>query len=522
MRRAGLRGGVDTISAVTRRQFFGTNAAATASLAAQAVAPSVPSSGAPDILFILADQMTPLMTSPYGSRVAKTPSLDRLARQGVVYENAYCNSPLCVPSRASMWTGKLPSEIQSFDNGSEFPAHLPTIPYLLRTAGYRTAVAGKCHFIGADQMHGFDERLTPCIFPAGFSMTPNWRLGPVYNRGTSIQSMLRMLGPSKWNRQLAFDQHTFDCSLERLRQHSLGKREQPLFLTVSFTQPHDPFTTTKEYLDLYRVADIPMPADHGDIRRLSPTYEWIRIHHGLDKETLKPEKIREARRNYLGMISWIDHKVGLLLDELQRLGMDENTVIVFASDHGEMLGEHGQWSKRILLEWASRIPFLIRYPKNEAAGTRVAEPVSLLDLMPTLSSIAGVKSDLPISGRTLPRTATNQPPPVICEYLGEGTIEPMRMMRVGDQKYITVRGHGPQMFDLKKDPEETVNIAGKPQSLQSERTLAQQIQQGWDGEALKKTVIEDQRQRLLIRELMAKSGGPQWDYRPAKEGPYVR
>src|SRR5947209_49215 len=199
---------------VTRRQFFAANAAIPALQAQTAPRPAAPTGPKPpNILFILVDQMTPFMTGPYGSRIAKTPNLDRLARDGVVFENAYCNSPLCVPSRASMWSGRMPSNVQSYDNGSEFPAHLPTIPYLMRTAGYRTAVAGKCHFIGADQLHGFDERLTPCIFPAGFDMTPNWRLGAIYNRGTSMQQMLRMLGPSKWNRQLAFDSLCCDESL---------------------------------------------------------------------------------------------------------------------------------------------------------------------------------------------------------------------------------------------------------------------------------------------------------------------
>ena len=325
-----------------------------------------------------------------------------------------------------MWSGRLVSAIGAFDNGSEFPAHLPTIPYMLRTSGYRTAVAGKTHFIGADQLHGFDERLTPCIFPAGFEMTPDWRQGADYNRGTSMQQMLRMLGPSKWNRQLAFDEHCFDQSMARLRAHSLGTREQPLFLTVSFTQPHDPFTTTKEFLDLYSNADIPMPKDHGDIRRLSPTYEWFVIHHGTGREKLPAEKIREARRNYLGMISWIDHKVGLLLAELDRLALADDTVVVFTSDHGEMLGEHGQWSKRLLLEWSRARASAGQTSRKGERGPAIAQPVSLLDLLPTFNELAGVKTDLPFDGQSLVPLLKGGPEnteaAVISEYLGEGSL----------------------------------------------------------------------------------------------------
>lgn len=503
---------------MTRRHFFGVNAALPAALAT----PQAPASAArnaprpPNILFIISDQMTPFMTGPYGSSVAKTPNLDRLARESVLFENAYCNSPLCVPSRNSMWSGRLPTAVAAFDNGSEFAAHLPTIPYLLRTAGYRTAVAGKCHFIGADQLHGFEDRLTPCVFPASFEMTPDWRRGAYYNKGTSIQAMFRMLGPSVWSHQLAFDQNVADQSISYLRQYSLGNRQQPLFLTASFTQPHDPFTTTKEFLDLYANADIPLPPDHGDIRRLSPTYEWFIIHHGIDKEKLSPERIREVRRNYLGMISWIDHKVGQLLSELDRLGMSENTIVVFASDHGEMMGDHGQWSKRLLLEWSARIPLMVRMPGKAGAGKRIAQPVSLVDLLPTFNSFAGVKTDLPFDGQSLAPliagAAENRDAVVVSEYLGEGAIEPMRMVRQGGHKYITVNGYAPQLYDLQSDPEETENRAGSAKYRGVEKTLAERANSGWDGPALKKAVLTDQQQRILLRAIAKESESPRWDY----------
>ena len=217
----------------------------------------------PNIILILVDQLTPFMTSPYGHNVAHTPNLDRLARSGSVLENAYCNSPLCVPSRTSMFSGRFPAQVGSYDNASEFSADLPTFVHYLRRAGYFTAVAGKTHFIGPDQLHGFEKRLTPCIYPADFAWTPDWREGPVYNRGTSIQMMLRALGPSKWNRQLAFDQMTFDRAMHCIRRHAAQGEGQPIFLNFSFTQPHDPFTCTQRFLDLYRDADSSTPAGVG-------------------------------------------------------------------------------------------------------------------------------------------------------------------------------------------------------------------------------------------------------------------
>jgi choline-sulfatase len=478
----------------------------------------------PNLLLILADQMTPFMTRPYGQRIARTPNLARLAAEGTLFENAYCNSPLCVPSRTSMFTGRLPAAVQSYDNASEFTAHRPTLMHYLRRAGYRTAVAGKCHFIGPDQLHGFEERLTPCIFPADFSMLPDWRLGPVYNKGTSVQSLLRALGPSKWNRQLAFDQMVFDRAIERLGQYGVSGQEQPLFLNISFTQPHDPFTTTQEFLDLYKDAEIPLPKDHGDIRRLSSTYEWFIIHHGLDKEKLPPERVREARRNYLGMVSWIDDKVGRLLAELDRLGLAANTVVIFTSDHGEMLGEHGQWSKRLMLEWSSRVPLIVRAPGRIAAGKRIAAPVSLLDLFPTLATLAGAKVETPLDGRSLlplvDGREDSRSREVVCEYLGEGTIEPVRMVRREDCKYITVNGYPPQLFDLARDPEETTNLAGKPEYAAVESRLRARAERDWDGQALKQAVMTSQQERAMVRSMRQFGAAPQWDYAPLTPGPF--
>ena len=470
----------------------------------------------PNIIFFLADQMTPFMTSPYGQKVARTPHLERLAGGGTLFENAYCNSPLCVPSRVSLFTGRLPAQVAAYDNASEFEAHRATLMHYLRRAGYLTVVAGKCHFIGPDQLHGFDERLTPCIFPAGFSMLPDWRLGPVYNKGTSVQSLLRALGPSPTNRQIAFDQMVFDRSLERLRRYAADGSKQPLFLNISLTHPHDPFTTTQEYLDLYKDADIPLPKDQGDIRRLSPTYEWFVVHHGLDREKIPSQRIREARRNYLGMISWVDDKLGRLMQELQKLGMADNTMVVFAADHGEMMGEHGQWSKRLMLEWSCRVPMILYGPGRIAAGRRITAPVSLLDLFPTFCEMAGAKVESPMEGRSLlpliDGRQDGRDRTVIAEYLGEGALEPIRMVRLGHHKYITVNNYPPQLFDLAKDPEESLNVAGKQEYASVEKELQVRAESGWDGNALKAAVQASQQERAMVRSIAQFGTAPDWNY----------
>jgi choline-sulfatase len=460
----------------------------------------------PNILFILVDQMTPFMIGPYGQRAAITPNLDRLARNGTLYENAYCNAPLCVPSRTSVFSGRLPASVESWDNASEFRADTPTFMHYLRAAGYVTAVSGKTHFIGPDQYHGFNERLTPCIYPTHFKFMHPWSKGPYYIQGTSIQVGLGKLGVSEINGQIDFDTMAFGRAIERLNRHVLeGKDRPPLFLNVSLTQPHDPYCAPKRCLDMYKDVEIPMPKPHDDIRKLSPTYEWVRIVHGIDKETVSPEKVREARRCYLAMCTWIDDRIGLLLSELERLGMARDTMVVLASDHGDMVGEKGQWFKRIYLEWSARIPLIISWPGRVPAGKRVGSLVSLVDLFPTFAEAAGVQVRTPIDGRSLLPLAdgreNGRDREVIGDYCGEGTVEPIRMVRRGDYKYITVNGYPPQLFDLKKDPDENRNVAGLAEYSQVERELRARAEKGWDAQEVKRKVLASHAERDFLRSI---------------------
>ena len=459
----------------------------------------------PHILFILVDQMTPFMTSPYGQRAAITPNLERLARSGVVFENAYCNAPLCVPSRMSMFAGRLPNAIEVWDNASELKAEIPTMMHYLRRAGYETVVSGKTHFIGPDQYHGFTERLTPCIYPTHFAFLHPWSKGPYWIQGTSIQVGLARLGPSEVNGQIVFDELAFSRAMEKLRDHALRAKDHPLFLNVSFTQPHDPYCAPKKYLEMYRSAEIPMPKPHDDIRKLSPTYEWVRIVHGLDRETPSPEKVREARRCYLAACTWLDQKVGLLLDELERLGLAQATMVVFTSDHGDMLGEKGQWFKRMYLEWSARVPLIVRYPGRISAGKRVKALASLVDLMPTFAEGAGIEVQTPVDGRSLmpfmDGRQDGRDREVIGDYCGEGTIEPIRMVRRGDFKYIAVNGHAPQLYDLNKDPDETVNMAGRKEYAEVEKSLRTRAEKDWDAPALERQVMASQADRDFLRSI---------------------
>jgi choline-sulfatase len=375
--------------------------------------------------------------------------------------------------------------------------------HFLRKAGYHTTVSGKTHFIGPDQLHGFHERMTPCIYPTHFAFLHLWKKGPYYIPGTSVQQGLGRLGAHENDGQISFDDMAFGRGIEKLRAHALTDKDQPLFLNISFTQPHDPYCAPGHYLDLYKNANIPAPHPYDDIRKLSPTYEWVRIVLGLDKETFTPEKVRLARMNYLAACTWLDEKIGIILDELEKLGMADNTLVVFTSDHGDMLGEKGQWFKRVYLEWSARIPLIVRFPGNAHAGRRVPSLVSLVDLLPTFAEAAGATVDTHIDGSSLlpliDGRENGAQREVIGDYCGEATIEPIRMVRRGNYKYIAVNGYPPQLFDLKKDPFETVNVAGQAAYASEERELRARAELDWNGPAVKTRVMGSQDNRDSLR-----------------------
>ena len=180
------------------------------------------------------------------------------------------------------------------------------------------------------------------------------------------------------------------------------------------------------------------------------------------------------------------------------------------------MGEHGQWSKRLMLEWSSRVPLILRAPGRIPAGQRVKAPVSLVDLFPTFAEIAGVKVETPLDGRSLLPLAGGREDgrdrAVIGEYMGEGPIEPIRMVRFQNYKYITVNNYPPQLFDLEKDPEESVNAAGKPEYAAIEKDLRRRAESGWDGKALKSAVLTNQQERAIVRSMTQFGTAPNWEY----------
>ena len=480
----------------------------------------------PNILFIMADQMSALALKAYGNPVSKTPYIQSLADRGVVFQNAYCNSPLCAPSRASMLTGKLPSQIGAYDNAADFPSSTPTFIHFLRHMGYRTCLSGKMHFTGPDQLHGYEERLTTDIYPADFGWTCDWER-PVEDRFSWYHNMQSVTdaGVCVRSNQLDFDEEVSYRAVRWIMDQARSDDQRPFCLTVSFTHPHDPYNITQKYWDLYDPEEIDsLYADPIPFENLDAHSRRVARICSLDPTALTRSQVLNARRAYYGAVSYIDDKVGELLRTLSETGLAENTIIVFTSDHGDMLGDHGLWYKMTFFEWSARVPLIISASNRFIART-VDQNVSLLNLFPTMVDMAADHQPPPypedryqcslspfLAGGNDPVAA-----PVMAEYLAEGAIAPCFMILKDRIKYIFSDPDAPMLFDLAKDPGETVNLAGNPDYRALEKELHDEMEKRWHRNLLKQAVIENQRQRRIVFESQMLGRHTPWDHQPLED-----
>jgi choline-sulfatase len=487
---------------------------------------SEPAARPPNVLFIMADQMAAPALPVYGHRIVQAPHLQRLAARSVVFDAAYCNSPICAPSRFSMLTGRLPSAIDAFDNASELPASTPTLAHYLTLLGYRTILCGKMHFVGPDQHHGYAERLVTDIYPADFEWVPDWREGPANApTGISVRPVLEA-GTCVRSLQIDYDDEVEHHALQKLHDLARFEGDRPFFLTVSFSHPHSPYTATEAHWNRYRHADIDLPAVPPlPLDALDTHSRWLYYSHGRDRFTVTEDHVRNARHAYYGMISYVDDKVGRLLRTLEETRLAENTVVVFAADHGEMLGERGMWFKQTFFEWSARVPFMVAWP-GRLAPRRESKVVSLLDLAPTLLDIAGAgAAPAPVDafdGRSLVPlmhgTGAGWPDRAISEYSDMGVCAPCRMVRQGRYKHMYTHGHDSLLFDLAADPHERTNLVGRPEVREVQAQLRAAILHDWDPDAVARRIAASQARRMLIRDAARKCEGyPNWSFQATRD-----
>ncbi|WP_238335628.1 choline-sulfatase [Serinicoccus kebangsaanensis] len=493
--------------------------------------------GAPNIVLIQADQLAPHYIGAYGDEAARTPHIDELAREGAVFDRAYCTTPLCAPSRASMLTGRLPSDLGCYDNGDDFAATEPTFAHLLRSAGYHTALVGRMHFIGPDQHHGFEQRLTTDVYPADLDMVPDWDrpldqplqwyhdAAPVFDAGAAVATV-----------QQDFDDEVVFSTLrhlnDRARADQAAGERQPFLLVTSFIHPHDPYEPPAEHWERFADVDIPAPA-HPEVPEPDPHSHRLRQMCGFDRRPPGADDTRRSRRAYYGAVSYVDDMVGRIRARLTSLGLADDTVIIVTSDHGDMLGEKGLWFKMSPYEQSSRVPMIVHGPEGLVPQGRFANPVSLLDVLPTLLELAGEEpadeSDTPVRGVSLLESARRErrgarptDRDVLVEYLAEGTHRPQVTLVRGPFKLVVCPGDPDQLFDLDTDPDELRNRADDPDLAEIALSLRAEVEGRYDLAALEDSVRSSQRRRRVVAEALSTGRPRPWDLVPEAQQRYVR
>ncbi|MDP5367625.1 MAG: choline-sulfatase [Paracoccaceae bacterium] len=474
----------------------------------------------PNILIVMVDQLNGTLFPDGPADWLHAPNLKALAARSARFANAYTASPLCAPGRASFMSGQLPSATGVYDNAAEFASSIPTYAHHLRRAGYYTCLSGKMHFVGPDQLHGFEERLTTDIYPADFGWTPDYRKpGERIDWWYHNMGSVTGAGVAEITNQMEYDDDVAHQAVQKIYDLSRGGDARPWCLTVSFTHPHDPYVARRKYWDLYadcahlmpEVGPIPYAQQDAHSKRIFDANDW----RSYD---LTDAMVARARRAYFANISYLDDKIGEILATLE--ATRQQAVVVFVSDHGDMLGERGLWYKMCFYEGSARVPLMVAAPGLPAG--RIDQPVSTIDVCPTLCDLAGVSMDevMPwTTGESLVPLAKgfDRTSPVAMEYAAEASEAPLVCLRYGRWKYTRCALDPEMLFDIEADPHELHNLAADPAHQGTLQTLRAKSEARWDLARYDAEVRISQARRWVVYEALRQGGYYPWDFQPLQK-----
>lgn len=442
-----------------------------------------------NILLLMSDQHRPHAMGVDGDPVARTPNLDELAGSAVRFDNAYCTNPVCVPSRASLLTGLYSHHHGAYTNATPLPFAKKTIAHYLGQAGYMSGLIGKMHFVDA-QTHGFDYHLDfndwlqylgpkALIFAeevgkrnsgSGLPQIDDlWRdygdpwVGAREEDGR--EGLVPVGRVSHLSEHDHFESFVTRESIRFLKNHG---REQPFFLITSYLKPHDPFMPAERFSKMFRAQDMSVPETWGKVDlgavpkevRESISNDWI-----SPELRNNPENVRRRIALYYANLAQMDDNVGRMLSALRELDLERDTIVLYTSDHGEMLGDHGLWQKMLFYEPAVKVPLLFRIPGFTAAGKRSKTPVSLASIVPTLLESCNIPVPSGLDAEsligdlrepTLTRDTT-----VYSEYALHSP-RAKAMIRHANFKYSHYSNDIAELFNIESDPAEMVNLALNP------------------------------------------------------------
>jgi len=451
-----------------------------------------------NVLLIISDEHSREVAGCYGNPVVRTPNLDALAACGTVFENAYCNSPICVPSRASLATGDYVHRTGYWDSAAAYDGRVPSWHHRARDAGHDAVSIGKLHFRGADDDNGFSEVHHPIYVVDGVGdvhgLLRTEKRAREVARGLAAEAGR---GASSYTR---FDMKVADATVRWIRERASRSDGRPWVLFSSLLSPHYPLTAPGEFYDLYAHVDVPPPRlyrkaerpDHPVIAHYRETWNY--------DDFFDAERLEAGLKGYYGLCSFLDFQIGRILAALDDSGFADDTLVIYTSDHGESLGNRGLWGKAVMYEESSGVPLLISGP-GISAGTRCSTPVSLVDVYPTVvESVCGELDarERALPGRSLVALAREQSPDraVFSEMHDDGSMTGEFMLRQGVWKLVHYVGYPPQLFDLSTDPFEENDLAGRPEIRDVQDRLYGQLRQIVDPEAINRRVFADQRARI--------------------------
>jgi choline-sulfatase len=449
-----------------------------------------------NVLFIMSDEHSRRHLGAYGDTFVRTPSMDALAAQGTLFENAYCNCPICVPSRASFATGRHVHEIGNWDNASPYQGEPPSFGHTLAATGHRCDSIGKLHYRSAEDPNGFDNEILPLhVLNGKGDVQGILRSPPPVREATKQLAADAGVGDSTY---LDYDRKIRDAACEWLEETAKAPPDKPWMLFVSFVCPHFPLVAPKEFFDLYPLDQVPMPRltapdefpDHPVLRMFRKVQNYQ--DHFRDEA-----HVRTAIAAYLGMVSFLDDNIGRLLRTLDATGLGRDTVVVYTSDHGDNLGTRTFWGKSNMYDESAGVPLIMAGP-GVPVGRRVKTPVSLVDAHPTILEVMGEASDPALPGRSLLAIAEGAEPDrtVFAEYHAVASITGIFMVRFGRYKHIHYEGYEPQLYDLEADPFETTDLAGDPAHAATLAEGERRLRAICDPAAVNARAFADQRAKI--------------------------
>ena len=480
-----------------------------------------------NLLFIFSDQHTRHASGCYGSSIVKTPNLDRLAEGGTLFRNAYCNGPICVPSRGSMATGMSVNALEVWDNCSPYFGQAPSWGHRMLSEGKRAVSIGKLHYRDTSDPNGFDEEIIPMHIIQGVGMLFTICRNPMPTQ-KKFSWLVENSGAGD-STYLQYDHDITQRSIAWLEDVASKNSDQPWALFVSLVCPHPPWIAPEQFFNLYPSEEIPLPVAYSESERsMHPGLEDFRRFFGVqgkfDNETLK--KVTAA---YYGMISYLDENIGKLMATLDKTGLSENTRVIYSSDHGESMGQKGMFSKCNMYEESVGIPMIMSGP-DLPKGQEIDTPTQLMDIFPTILEATGVTQkdeDQELEGESLISLAEGKVPDrsILSEQHSAGTKSALYMIRKGKWKYVHyVEGYSSHLFDLENDPLELKDLGNDPDFTDQLNSMEKELRTHLDPEIVDQKAKDKQAERLELgggMEAVLAKGSPGYTPAPGEEPEYM-